>query len=46
MFKTPPFRDEAIQENVEVEVKLRRPSDMETSRPLVFTYLPIEQGKE
>ena len=44
MFKTPPFPDEDIEETVDVEVKLRRPSDMETSHPLLFTYVPQKQG--
>nr|XP_026692312.1 rel1 protein isoform X1 [Ciona intestinalis]BAE06668.1 RelA [Ciona intestinalis] len=41
VFRTPPFCNENIQEKVDVQFKLRRPSDMETSKPLVFTYLPV-----
>ncbi|XP_076816173.1 uncharacterized protein LOC143462049 isoform X2 [Clavelina lepadiformis] len=40
VFRTPPYRDDTIQQSVEVEFMLRRPSDSQTSAPVAFTYLP------
>nr|CAB3265519.1 rel1 [Phallusia mammillata] len=46
VFRTPPFKDQNIQESVEVEFKLRRPSDAQVSKSLQFTYLPMQhEGK-
>uniref|UniRef100_H2YS42 RHD domain-containing protein n=1 Tax=Ciona savignyi TaxID=51511 RepID=H2YS42_CIOSA len=41
VFRTPPFCNSNLQEKVDVHFKLRRPSDHETSKPLLFTYLPV-----
>ncbi|XP_012736646.2 transcription factor RelB isoform X1 [Fundulus heteroclitus] len=40
VFKTPPYQDQDITEEVEVGVVLRRVSDQMESEPVPFTYLP------
>lgn len=40
VFKTPPYQDADITEEVEVSVSLRRLSDQMESEPVTFTYLP------
>lgn len=40
VFKTPPYQDPDITEEVEVSVALRRVSDQMESEPISFTYLP------
>ncbi|XP_070827388.1 transcription factor RelB isoform X3 [Chaetodon trifascialis] len=40
VFKTPPYQDQDITEEVEVSVTLRRLSDQMESEPISFTYLP------
>ncbi|CAJ1065399.1 transcription factor RelB isoform X1 [Xyrichtys novacula] len=40
VFKTPPYQDQDIVEEVEVSVALRRLSDQMESEPVSFTYLP------
>ncbi|XP_061575385.1 transcription factor RelB isoform X2 [Cololabis saira] len=40
VFKTPPYQDQDITEEVEVNVVLRRISDQMESDPIAFTYLP------
>nr|XP_046245145.1 transcription factor RelB isoform X2 [Scatophagus argus] len=40
VFKTPPYQDQDITEEVEVSVSLRRLSDQMESEPVNFTYLP------
>lgn len=40
VFKTPPYQDQDITEEVEVGVVLRRVSDQMESEPVSFTYLP------
>ncbi|XP_036974934.1 transcription factor RelB isoform X1 [Acanthopagrus latus] len=40
VFKTPPYQDQDITEEVEVSVALRRLSDQMESEPISFTYLP------
>ncbi|KAF7668931.1 hypothetical protein LDENG_00269430 [Lucifuga dentata] len=40
VFKTPPYQDQDITEEVEVQVVLRRLSDQMESEPVTFTYLP------
>ncbi|XP_056906444.1 transcription factor RelB isoform X1 [Takifugu flavidus] len=40
VFKTPPYQDQDITEEVEVSVLLRRISDQMESEPIKFTYLP------
>ncbi|XP_070761722.1 transcription factor p65 isoform X1 [Enoplosus armatus] len=40
VFKTPPYQDQDITEEVEVSVSLRRLSDQMESEPISFTYLP------
>ncbi|KAG7215563.1 hypothetical protein INR49_022089, partial [Caranx melampygus] len=40
VFKTPPYQDQNITEEVEVSVALRRISDQMESEPVTFTYLP------
>ncbi|XP_041796534.1 transcription factor p65 isoform X2 [Chelmon rostratus] len=40
VFKTPPYQDQDITEEVEVSVALRRLSDQMESEPVRFTYLP------
>ncbi|KAM9358998.1 proto-oncogene c-Rel [Symphorus nematophorus] len=40
VFKTPPYQDQDITEEVEVSVALRRLSDQMESEPVSFTYLP------
>ena len=41
-FKTPRFRDLEVEENVQVQVQLRRPSDKAVSDPRNFDFTPIE----
>lgn len=40
VFKTPPYQDQNITEEVEVSLSLRRISDQMESEPVTFTYLP------
>ncbi|XP_067363076.1 transcription factor RelB isoform X2 [Channa argus] len=40
VFKTPPYQDQDITEEVNVSVSLRRISDQMESEPVPFTYLP------
>ncbi|XP_054868220.1 transcription factor p65 isoform X3 [Amphiprion ocellaris] len=40
VFKTPPYQDQGLSEEVEVNVVLRRVSDQMESEPVTFTYLP------
>nr|QJQ40089.1 NF-kB subunit RelB [Trachinotus ovatus] len=40
VFKTPPYQDQNITEEVDVSVVLRRISDQMESEPVTFTYLP------
>ncbi|XP_043114081.1 transcription factor RelB isoform X2 [Puntigrus tetrazona] len=40
VFKSPPFRERSINEEVEVSVCLRRMSDRMDSEPVKFTYVP------
>ncbi|XP_008289889.1 putative transcription factor p65 homolog isoform X2 [Stegastes partitus] len=40
VFKTPPYQDQDLSEEVEVKVLLRRISDKMESEPVTFTYLP------
>ncbi|XP_067307217.1 transcription factor RelB [Pseudorasbora parva] len=40
VFKTPPFREQNISEEVDVNVCLRRMSDRMDSEPVKFTYVP------
>ncbi|XP_061639243.1 transcription factor RelB homolog isoform X2 [Phyllopteryx taeniolatus] len=40
VFKTPPYQDQDIAEEVDVSVTLRRLSDQMESEPVTFTYLP------
>nr|WAQ14796.1 RELB proto-oncogene NF-kB subunit [Lateolabrax maculatus] len=40
VFKTPPYQDQDITEEVDVDVLLRRLSDQMESEPICFTYLP------
>ncbi|XP_051935170.1 transcription factor RelB isoform X3 [Hippocampus zosterae] len=40
VFKTPPYQDQDITEEVDVSVTLRRLSDQMESEPVTFTYLP------
>lgn len=40
VFKTPPYQDQDLTEEVEVSVALRRISDQMESEPVTFTYLP------
>ncbi|XP_047247152.1 transcription factor RelB isoform X3 [Girardinichthys multiradiatus] len=40
VFKTPPYQDQDITEEVEVSIVLRRVSDQMESEPVSFTYLP------
>ncbi|XP_041851546.1 transcription factor RelB isoform X2 [Melanotaenia boesemani] len=40
VFKTPPYQDQDIKEEVEVKVVLRRVSDQMESESVTFTYLP------
>ncbi|KAF4104003.1 transcription factor RelB isoform X1 [Onychostoma macrolepis] len=40
VFKTPPFREQNVTEEVEVSVCLRRMSDRMDSEPVKFTYVP------
>ena len=44
MFQTPAFYNQAIEHPVQVWIALKRPSDMETSEPKPFLYLPQEFG--
>lgn len=45
VFKTPPYQDQDIAEEVEVSVSLRRISDQMESEPIGFTYLPHNPGE-
>lgn len=45
VFKTPPYQDQDITEEVEVSVALRRLSDQMESEPITFTYLPHNPGE-
>lgn len=45
VFKTPPYQDQDISEEVEVSVSLRRVSDQMESEPIGFTYLPHNPGR-
>ncbi|XP_030007026.1 transcription factor RelB homolog isoform X2 [Sphaeramia orbicularis] len=40
VFKTPPYQDQSLTEEVEVSLCLRRISDQMESEPVTFTYLP------
>ncbi|KAK2847270.1 hypothetical protein Q5P01_010269 [Channa striata] len=40
VFKTPPYQDQDIKEEVVVSVSLRRISDQMESEPVTFTYMP------
>lgn len=39
-FRTPPYRDTQIQDNVSVMMELVRPKDNSRSESMKFTYLP------
>ena len=43
--KTPKFKDLKIDKPVQVQFLLRRPSDIEQSDPVDFTYVPFNEGK-
>ncbi|XP_030600632.1 transcription factor RelB homolog isoform X2 [Archocentrus centrarchus] len=43
VFKTPPYEDQDITEEVKVNVSLRRISDQMESEPVTFTYLPCNR---
>lgn len=45
VFKTPPYQDQDIAEEVEVSISLRRISDQMESDPISFTYLPHNPGE-
>lgn len=45
VFKTPPYQDQDITEEVEVSISLRRISDQMESEPIGFTYLPHNPGQ-
>lgn len=45
VFKTPPYQDQDISDEVEVSVALRRLSDQMESEPVNFTYLPHNPGQ-
>lgn len=45
VFKTPPYQDQDITEEVKVSVLLRRISDQMESDPISFTYLPHNPGE-
>uniref|UniRef100_A0A3Q4BCI0 RHD domain-containing protein n=1 Tax=Mola mola TaxID=94237 RepID=A0A3Q4BCI0_MOLML len=45
VFKTPPYQDQDITEEVEVSVILHRLSDQMESEPVSFTYLPYNPGQ-
>lgn len=45
VFKTPPYQDQDIREEVEVSVFLRRLSDQMISEPVSFIYLPPNPGE-
>lgn len=45
VFKTPPYQDQDITEEVEVSITLRRLSDQMESEPVNFTYLPPNPGQ-
>ncbi|KAF3847680.1 hypothetical protein F7725_020708, partial [Dissostichus mawsoni] len=40
VFKTPPYQEQDLTEEVEVSVVLRRPTDQMESESITFTYLP------
>ncbi|XP_077578217.1 transcription factor RelB isoform X2 [Stigmatopora nigra] len=42
VFKTPPYREQDLTEEVDVQVALRRLSDQMESLPVTFTYLPCD----
>lgn len=44
VFKSPPYQEQDIAEEVEVNVSLRRISDRMYSEPVKFTYLPHNPG--
>ncbi|XP_039865316.1 transcription factor RelB-like [Simochromis diagramma] len=44
VFKTPPYEDQEITEEVEVNLALRRISDQMESEPVTFKYLPRNPG--
>lgn len=46
VFKTPPYQDQNITEEVDVNVALRRISDQMESEPVTFTYLPYNPGQK
>uniref|UniRef100_A0A8D3D7J4 V-rel avian reticuloendotheliosis viral oncogene homolog B n=1 Tax=Scophthalmus maximus TaxID=52904 RepID=A0A8D3D7J4_SCOMX len=45
VFKTPPYQDQNLTEEVEVNVALRRISDKMESESVAFTYLPHNLGQ-
>lgn len=45
VFKTPPYQDQDISGEVEVQVSLRRVSDQMESEPVTFVYFPHNQGQ-
>ncbi|KAK7488995.1 hypothetical protein BaRGS_00019799 [Batillaria attramentaria] len=45
VFKTPKYKDENITKPVRVNLQLVRPSDGETSDPVLFTYMPVVSGQ-
>lgn len=45
VFKSPPYQDQDIYEEVEVNVFLRRLSDRMDSEPVKFTYTPPNPGQ-
>ena len=45
VFKTPPYQDQDITEEVEVNVVLRRLSDQMESESVTFTYVPHNPGE-
>lgn len=45
VFKSPPYQEQDIAEEVEVNVSLRRISDRMYSEPVKFTYLPHNPGQ-
>ncbi|CAH1712143.1 unnamed protein product [Chironomus riparius] len=45
VFKTPPYKNVSIMENVKVFIQLFRTTDHQKSEPLEFTYKPNSHGK-
>ena len=43
VFKTPPYKNTDIEENVEVYIKLERPTDGDSSESVTFCYKPSER---